>query len=146
MSQETIQALEDRCENLAEERDRFFHMKRRNAGSYADVRKKVQDTRAVLLASETSESVAQALEILGAPSSPPEWLPELLEHYAKKYSNFGDREHAHIQMMCTKVEEFLTTGQEDKANRWLGFIQGVLWLSEIYDIDQLRAHMRGEAP
>ena len=31
---------------------------------------------------------------------------------------------------------------EGKCNRWLGFVQGVLWMSGIYTIDQLRDHVR----
>ena len=33
-------------------------------------------------------------------------------------------------------------GELAKANRWLGFMQGVLWRSGIYTLDELREHNR----
>lgn len=33
----------------------------------------------------------------------------------------------HVRWMCQQVPEFVTEGKLEKANRWIGFIQGVLW-------------------
>lgn len=43
----------------------------------------------------------------------------------------------HTRWMCHEVEGFLDSNLE-KANRWLGFIQGVLWFSGYATIDQLK--------
>jgi len=46
--------------------------------------------------------------------------------------------HAHWM-----VEELLLALEgmpEDKLNRWFGFIQGVLWATGIFSIDEMRAH------
>jgi hypothetical protein len=32
---------------------------------------------------------------------------------------------------------------ESKLNRWLGFMQGVLWMTSTFSIDQLRHHVKG---
>jgi hypothetical protein len=32
--------------------------------------------------------------------------------------------------------------KREKAHRWLGFIQGVLWLSGVYTLDELKEHSR----
>lgn len=60
---------------------------------------------------------------------------------------------AHIAWMCEQAPDFLDDfvcdcGQHhkadpkkiEKAQRWLGFIQGVLWSSGFYSIDELRNH------
>jgi hypothetical protein len=139
MNEQTIQALEARCAKLEEERDRFFHMKRVNAGLYFTTRERIQKARAFLDKSMAS----QARGVLGEMDPPPEWLSELLDQYVEAIQNSDIDDH--LLTMCRKVEEFLTFGQEAKANRWFGFIQGVLWMSGIYTIDEMRAQMRGAA-
>jgi hypothetical protein len=44
---------------------------------------------------------------------------------------------AHVIWMCNKIEEFIDEDRTDKANRWLGFVQGVCWLYGFYTIDEL---------
>jgi hypothetical protein len=47
----------------------------------------------------------------------------------------------HIAWMCDEVAFQPTMkfdGSPDKANRWLGFVQGVLWSQGLRTIDQLR--------
>jgi hypothetical protein len=51
-------------------------------------------------------------------------------------------EHAHLLWMCDQVELFLNKDQWEKVNRWLGFMQGALWMSGIYSIDEMRDHNR----
>ena len=41
----------------------------------------------------------------------------------------------HIKFMLDNLPEDM-----EKANRWLGFIQGVLWTRGIYTIDDMREH------
>lgn len=36
----------------------------------------------------------------------------------------------HTRWMCQQVPELVAEGRLEKANRWIGFIQGVLWAYE----------------
>jgi hypothetical protein len=47
----------------------------------------------------------------------------------------------HALWMCEQTKTFAHTNP-DKANRWLGFIQGVLWAEGIYSIDEMREDNR----
>jgi hypothetical protein len=50
----------------------------------------------------------------------------------------------HVAWMCAETKD-LAQGTEDernKANRWLGFIQGCLWSSGFYSINAMRDHNR----
>jgi hypothetical protein len=44
----------------------------------------------------------------------------------------------HTLWMCQQIRAFVTEGELEKANRWLGFVQGVLWAYGIYTVDQMR--------
>ncbi len=46
----------------------------------------------------------------------------------------------HVLWMCAEVRTFLADGRREKADRWLGFIQGVLWKLGHYTIDAMRGH------
>jgi hypothetical protein len=48
----------------------------------------------------------------------------------------------HVLSMLPKARRFFYDGEYDKGNRWLGFIQGVLWMEGIYTIDAMRRHNR----
>ena len=41
------------------------------------------------------------------------------------------------------VEEILRSNWIDtgKVNRWIGFIQGTLWMTNVYTVDELRQHV-----
>jgi len=54
-------------------------------------------------------------------------------------------ELGHAAWMCLQVKIFADEGDLDKANRWLGFIQGVLWTRGFYSIEEMREHNRSEA-
>ena len=49
---------------------------------------------------------------------------------------------AHCYTMFDKMEVFLTEGRIAKTFRWLGFIQGVLWVLGVYTLEQLKNHNR----
>jgi hypothetical protein len=61
---------------------------------------------------------------------------------------------AHVHGMLERVERQLDSYESEagydsdweKSNRWLGFIQGVLWLHGDYTLDQLKEHNRTERP
>jgi hypothetical protein len=48
----------------------------------------------------------------------------------------------HAMWMCIVIEEQMTEGQYGKAERWLCFIQGVLWMNGLCSIDEMRADNR----
>lgn len=49
---------------------------------------------------------------------------------------------AHIKYMCRQTVQFLEEGRVEKAMRWLGFIQGALWVLGEYSIAELKEHNR----
>jgi hypothetical protein len=46
----------------------------------------------------------------------------------------------HVLWMCGEVRKFMAEGRAEKANRWFGFIQGVMWKMGRYTIDDMRGH------
>ena len=53
-------------------------------------------------------------------------------------------EYAHLSMMAEKIPGFLEEGRRDKAMRWLGFMQGVLWKMGLASVEDLKAMNRSE--
>jgi len=49
---------------------------------------------------------------------------------------------SHCCGMLEKMEAFIEEGRMDKAFRWLGFIQGVLWTTGLYTLEELKNHSR----
>mgnify|MGYP001569397825 CR=1 FL=1 len=50
----------------------------------------------------------------------------------------GELALGHCHGMLDKMESFIDEGRMDKVNRWLGFIQGVLWRNGDYQLDELK--------
>lgn len=48
----------------------------------------------------------------------------------------------HAYWMLSSIRQFIQEGKLDKVQRWLGFVQGTLWMTGVYSIDELRAHNR----
>lgn len=48
----------------------------------------------------------------------------------------------HIAWMVAETKKFTQERRLEKANRWLGFIQGFLWAKMFYSVDELRSHNR----
>jgi hypothetical protein len=48
----------------------------------------------------------------------------------------------HARDMCTTIREFVQNRKTDKAFRWLGFVQGVLWCTGVYTIAEMKDHNR----
>lgn len=53
---------------------------------------------------------------------------------------FKPLQHAHS--MLNKIDAFVDDGRIDKAFRWLGFLQGVLWCKGWYTLNELKNHNR----
>ena len=47
----------------------------------------------------------------------------------------------HLAWMCSESIKFVQEGHIEKAHRWLGFIQGVLWKEEAFTLNDLREHV-----
>lgn len=73
---------------------------------------------------------------------------DLLEEYLKKFTELriapvqGGRPMNHCSWMVVEMLNKLPTSTEKKLNRWIGFIQGVLWREGFFSIDQLREHVQ----
>jgi|SRR3989344_6265719 len=48
----------------------------------------------------------------------------------------------HAHGMLDQMEVFITEGRMDKFFRWLGFVQGVLWTSGHFSLEELKNHNR----
>lgn len=48
----------------------------------------------------------------------------------------------HAVHMCSQIKGLVAEKKIDKAHRWLGFLQGILWTQGIFSIDEMRAHNR----
>lgn len=82
---------------------------------------------------------------------------EVIERYRALFRNLGvpekrcdptthitDKEKAlaHLHQMLDTMVEFLKHDKLGKAFRWLGFIQGALWVLQIHTLDELKDHSR----
>lgn len=73
---------------------------------------------------------------------------EKIINACKKYEDdikkwyHSDADLDHVEWMTKQIPDFLAAGRKEKANRWLGFIQGVLWAKEIYTIEEMKEHNR----
>lgn len=65
---------------------------------------------------------------------------------AKRYDKYaggnlgrvGRRQH--LNYMTAEIRKFVAEGSTEKAFRWLGFMQGVLWADGHYTVEQLGEH------
>src|SRR3989344_4607245 len=46
----------------------------------------------------------------------------------------------HCHGMLDKMEEFVRDKRIEKVMRWLGFVQGVLWVQGVYTLENLKSH------
>lgn len=49
---------------------------------------------------------------------------------------------SHVRWMCDEAAVFVAQGRREKAMRWLGFIQGALWQTGAFTIEQLKGHVK----
>jgi hypothetical protein len=73
-------------------------------------------------------------------------IKTLVERYKEKIKDktFGEKEYnqIHIMKMLNELEENSNIWSDDKLNRWLGYIQGVLTVFNIIDVDEERDFSR----
>lgn len=47
----------------------------------------------------------------------------------------------HIRWMINEIPRMIDDpNKKEKANRWIGFIQGILWINGYYSINDMRGH------
>lgn len=49
---------------------------------------------------------------------------------------------AHCHAMLDEMESFIKDNRMEKVFRWLGFIQGCLWTTKIFTIEEVKNHNR----
>ena len=79
---------------------------------------------------------------------------EVLDRYDKHLSHVLSQEATpdgyinkeeipgHLKSMIPKIRGYLAEGRREKAFRWLGFMQGVLWRQGVYSLNDLKNHNR----
>lgn len=55
-----------------------------------------------------------------------------------------EQQLAHVCAMLPQMKEFVGEHRLEKAFRWLGFVQGVLWANQIFVLEDLKNHNRPE--
>ena len=48
----------------------------------------------------------------------------------------------HARWMCDQAQDFAQQGRWAKAHRWIGMIQGLLFVGGVYSISELKKHNR----
>lgn len=56
------------------------------------------------------------------------------------------RQLEHVSWMCGEILAALQAGEREKAMRWLGFTQGVLWAQGVYAVSEMREQNRAVRP
>lgn len=69
---------------------------------------------------------------------------EPVRHQNGGRSRISHLEHA--RWMCTQFVAFSVAGSIDKMQRWLGFIQAILLVYEIFTLEQLKQHNAPNKP
>ena len=65
-------------------------------------------------------------------------LDEKILEVINKYEHL----HPECVRMMPKIRQFLVEGRREKAFRWLGFMQGVLYMAGQFTIEELANHNR----
>ena len=75
-------------------------------------------------------------------------LADVVAHYRVELDAADDAGHPgkfdHVRGMLSAVLAHEAGGDREKAMRWIGFIQGALWVLGVYTIDQMRDHNRDD--
>ena len=63
---------------------------------------------------------------------------DLMDQYCSLVKELG----GHNETVTGLHSRFPEDGSEKKAMRWLGFMQGVLYITEIFTLEELKVHSR----
>lgn len=73
-------------------------------------------------------------------------INQVVETYKEQLKNIAPCKDAtkieHVRWMLDQIPLFLEQGKIDKANRWIGFIQGFFWTAGRYTIEEMKDHNR----
>lgn len=59
----------------------------------------------------------------------------------KRWYELGTFQQAsHLLWMCEEAQNFINQGRKEKAMRWLGFVQGVFCVQNLFSIEELGRH------
>ena len=85
---------------------------------------------------EKSEEVLAKYKLLLKDNPPVKFESELKPSFEDAMS--------HCAWMIGEMEKMLEVYESRKFNRWLGFMQGVFFASNVFSINQMRDHNRSE--
>jgi hypothetical protein len=86
----------------------------------------------------------KTLASLGYTSQP---YPEIEERLGgRKFETPKFETLCHAMWMCDKMREFLRAGRFAKAYRWIGMVQGILFMNGVFSLAELKEHNRFEIP
>ena len=63
---------------------------------------------------------------------------DLMDQYCSLVKELG----GHNETVTGLRSRFPEDGSEKKAMRWLGFMQGILYITEIFTLEELKVHSR----
>lgn len=67
-------------------------------------------------------------------------MPRYIE-WAKQWRDDFDTEAlTHLAEMLPQMREFVRDGRREKLMRWLGWVQGVLFMCNIYTLEEMKQH------
>lgn len=77
-----------------------------------------------------------------------EKILQVIQLYKNKLTELDPLDYCdylgHLITMLPRMEEFVKEGRREKAFRWLGFVQGVLWTEGVYTIEEMKNHNKPE--
>lgn len=74
---------------------------------------------------------------------PPQRLPE--ESYDEIGHPDPDEAFPHAAWMCDQIIDFALYGRKEKAMRWLGFVQALIWINGDESLNQIKEHSKMQA-
>jgi hypothetical protein len=90
----------------------------------------------------TDDQVKQVVAAYQARLAREGYLPHQID-FDRTTADFPrSRQLEHVAWMCTEIQRALGAGEREKAMRWLGFSQGVLWAQGVYAVNELREQNR----
>lgn len=76
-----------------------------------------------------------------------EAYPEIEEHVGgRKFETPKYQTLCHAMWMCDRTREFLRGGRFAKVYRWIGTIQGILFMNGVFSLAELKQHNRFDIP
>jgi len=94
----------------------------------------------------TDEQVKQVVTAYQARLTREGYQPVQIDFDRTTASFPRSRQLEHVAWMCTEILRALSGGEREKAMRWLGFAQGVLWAQGVYAVNEMREQNRAVRP